>query len=68
MAKKKTTDELTYDSAMHELQKIVAQLQNDSIGIDDLAENVKRASELILFCREKLRTTETDLNSILTVS
>ncbi len=68
MAKKKTTDELTYDAAMLELQKIVAQLQNDSIGVDDLAENVKRASELILFCREKLRTTETDLKSILTES
>jgi exodeoxyribonuclease VII small subunit len=44
-----------------ELQKIVAELQNDAIGIDDLSEKVCRASELIRSCREKLRQTEEDV-------
>lgn len=60
MSKKKNT-ELSYDSAMKELQTIVNSLQNDSVSIDDLAQNVKRASELIKFCRERLRQTESEI-------
>lgn len=60
MSKKKNT-ELSYDNAMKELQMIVNNLQSDSVSIDELAQNVKRASELIQFCREKLRTTENEI-------
>lgn len=55
---KKKNDVFSYDAAMQELQSIVSQLQSDSVGIDDLAEKVKRASELIKLCKEKLRETE----------
>lgn len=61
MSKKKSA-ELSYDSAMKELQVIVNNLQSDSVSIDELAQNVKRASELIQFCREKLRTTENEID------
>jgi exodeoxyribonuclease VII small subunit len=46
------------------LQDIAAQLQGDSISIDDLAEKVSRATELIRLCREKLRHTETEIQAI----
>jgi exodeoxyribonuclease VII small subunit len=58
---KKKIEGFSYDAAMIELQKIVAELQNDAIGIDDLSERVSRASELIRSCREKLRQTEDDV-------
>jgi exodeoxyribonuclease VII small subunit len=58
---KKKTEGFSYDASMIELQKIVAELQNDAIGIDDLSEKVSRASELIRSCREKLRQTEDDV-------
>jgi exodeoxyribonuclease VII small subunit len=58
---KKKTEGFSYDAAIIELQKIVAELQNDAIGIDDLSEKVSRASELIRSCREKLRQTEEDV-------
>ena len=61
---KKTTD-FSYDAAMQELQALVGQLQNDQIGVDALAEKVRRAAELIRLCREKLRQTETDVNEAL---
>ncbi len=61
---KKTTD-FSYDAAMQELQSLVGQLQNDQIGVDALAEKVRRAAELIRLCREKLRQTETDVNEAL---
>ena len=55
---KKKSDEFSYNAAMMELQEIVRNLQNDTIGIDDLAEKVSRASELIKLCKEKLHQTE----------
>jgi exodeoxyribonuclease VII small subunit len=61
---KKTTD-FSYDAAMQELQALVGQLQNDQIGVDALAEKVRRAAELIRLCREKLRQTEADVTEAL---
>jgi exodeoxyribonuclease VII small subunit len=63
MAKKKS-GEFSYDAAMKELQDIAAQLQGDTISIDDLAEKVSRATELIRLCREKLRHTEVEIQEL----
>lgn len=63
MAKKKS-GEFSYDAAMKELQEIAAQLQGDAISIDDLAEKVSRATELIRLCREKLRHTEDEIQEL----
>jgi exodeoxyribonuclease VII small subunit len=65
MAKK--LGEFSYDAAMQELQTLVGQLQNDQIGVDALAEKVRRASDLIKLCREKLRQTEADVNESLEI-
>lgn len=46
----------TYESAQKELQEILAQLQNQQVSVDELSALVKRAAELIGFCKEKLRT------------
>ncbi|MFM7664042.1 MAG: exodeoxyribonuclease VII small subunit [Bacteroidota bacterium] len=56
---------LRYTEAMEELQEIIHQMEKSEISIDELSVKVKRASELILFCREKLRTTELDVEGIL---
>lgn len=55
---------MTYEKAMSELQALTDQLQNEEIGIDQLAEKIVKAKELILFCREKLRSTEEELDGI----
>jgi len=56
---------MRYTEAMEELEEIILQMEKSEISIDDLSIKVKRASELILFCREKLRTTELDVEGIL---
>ena len=61
MARKK----LTYESAYEELQEILANVQNDEVPLDTLATQLKRAKELIAFCKEKLRAVEEDLDEIL---
>lgn len=51
MGKKKPT----YETALQELQEILAQLQDQQVSVDELSQKVKRAAELITYCREKLR-------------
>lgn len=57
--------ELTYDKAYQELQTIVDRLQSEEIGLDTLSKEVKRAAELVAFCKEKLRSIETEIDESL---
>lgn len=56
---------MTYKEAFDELQVIVSAMEEGQIGIDELAEKVKRATELIRICRLKLTSTEGDVQKIL---
>jgi exodeoxyribonuclease VII small subunit len=56
--------ELTYEKALQELQGITQDLQEGKIGIDALAAQLQRAAELIRFCREKLRSVETEIGGL----
>ncbi len=60
MEKKKT-----YEEAYEELQEIVSEIESGTIGVDLLSEKVKRAGELIRFCKEKLFKTEKEVNEVL---
>lgn len=53
---------LTFDTAYTELEKIIKQIENETIPLDELAEKVKEAKELIRFCETKLRGIESQLN------
>ncbi len=64
MKEKKIPTELDYQSAFDELQQIVRQLQEEVVGIDELTQKVRRASELQNFCKEKLRKIELELQKI----
>jgi exodeoxyribonuclease VII small subunit len=55
----------SYESAFDELQTIVAEIENGTISVDLLGEKVKRAGELIRFCKEKLLKTEKEVNDVL---
>ena len=57
--------EQTYETAYAELKQIAAEIENESVSVDVLAEKVKRASELIAFCQKKLRSTEQEVNNII---
>jgi exodeoxyribonuclease VII small subunit len=56
---------MNYEEAYSELQRIAQEIENEKVSVDLLAEKVKRASELITFCQEKLRNTETEVNNII---
>lgn len=59
-------EELTYTEAFEQLQKIVSQMENADISVDELSDNIKKASKLIKICKDKLTKTEQEINKTLT--
>ena len=59
-------ENITYESASKELEAILNELKEDKVSIDDLAIKVERASKLIIFCKEKLSSTEKKVEKIIT--
>ena len=53
---------MTYESALKELQEVIEDLRNEMVNVDDMTEKVKRAKELIDFCKNKLRNVGEDLD------
>jgi exodeoxyribonuclease VII small subunit len=56
---------LTYEQAYTELCQIAESLENDSIGIDEMAEHVRRATQLVEYCQLKLTTAQEDINKVI---
>lgn len=56
---------ISYTEAKKELETIVKSIEAGELDVDVLTEKVKRASELIAFCKEKLTTTDKELQKLL---
>lgn len=61
-----TENELTYATALEELRAIHARLRADDVDVDNLLEDVKRASDLLAFCRDRLTSVGERLEEVLT--
>ncbi|MBQ6203506.1 MAG: exodeoxyribonuclease VII small subunit [Prevotella sp.] len=57
--------EQKYENAFAELQSIVSKMENDELDIDQMSEQLKRAQQLIRFCKDKLTKTEEEIKKIL---
>ncbi len=56
---------LNYTEAIERVEEILSKIERDELDVDQLAENVKEASQLISFCKEKLYKTEEEVEKIL---
>ncbi|MFN6040126.1 MAG: exodeoxyribonuclease VII small subunit, partial [Bacteroidota bacterium] len=54
-----------YEDAYRELKAIAQEIESQNVSVDVLAEKVRRASELIAICQQKLRATESEVNNII---
>ena len=52
---------LNYSEAVAEIDSILARFDREEFDVDTLAAQVKRATELIRLCKEKLRKSEEDV-------
>lgn len=53
---------MSYKDALSELKEIIETIEAAEPDVDDMSRMVKRATELILFCKEKLTKTEAELS------
>ena len=56
--------EPTYAAAIGELEAILAELEDDALDVDRLAERVARAAELIRLCRDRITGTRLEVEKI----
>ncbi len=56
---------MKYKQAFQELNEILRDLQSEDIDIDELTQKVKKAVELIKFCKEKIEKTELEVKKII---
>lgn len=57
--------DLKFSVAMDELDQILRRIEDDEVELDDLADEVERASTLISSCRSKIERTEAQVKTIL---
>lgn len=55
----------TYIDAFNELQQIVSDIEAGDVNVDELAQKIKRASELIAVCKAKLIASEEEVDRLL---
>jgi len=58
-------EQLTYTSAMKELEEIVQKLQRTDCEIDQLCQLTERSIKLLTFCKDKLTKTDEQLVKLL---
>jgi exodeoxyribonuclease VII small subunit len=61
---KKQDKEPGYAAAFEELEKILSDMESGEVDVDDLSAKVKRAAELIEFCRRRLKDTEVEVRKV----
>lgn len=62
---KKIENNTSYTEAMAQIEQILDKFRTEQMSVDDLAAEVKRATELISLCREKLYKAEEEVKKIL---
>lgn len=58
-------ENVSYEKAMQEVEQIMKELENGEVTVDNLLEKVKRAGELIQYCKQKLTVAENEISALL---
>ena len=59
-------ESLDYAAAVEELDGILVELEDEALNVDILADRVRRASQLITFCRSRITSAKTQVEQIVT--
>jgi exodeoxyribonuclease VII small subunit len=55
----------TYREAISEIEEILGNIENDELEVDDLVEKVRKVTELLKFCKDKLYKTQEEVEKAL---
>jgi exodeoxyribonuclease VII small subunit len=64
MTRKKDDAATSYEAAVGELEEILAALDGEDIDVDHLADRVKRATELVKICRDRIAAARLEVTQI----
>jgi len=56
---------MTYEESLKKLEAIVNKMESGDYSVDELAEQLKEAQQLICQCADKLNKTDTEIKKIL---
>jgi len=59
------SEELSYNSAVEELESILSELETSAVDVDQLSTRLRRATELVRLCRDRLTVVADDVNEVL---
>ncbi len=62
--KNESTEEIRFGEAIEQLEGILQRVEAEEIDIDDLAEELRKAAELLDVCRGKIRKAELEVTQI----
>lgn len=58
------TSPQSFTEAMQELEAILSRIDSESVDVDKLAMELRRATELLELCRGKIQTAEMEVSQI----
>ena len=58
------SDEAKYREAIEQLDEIISQIENEDIDVDELAQRVKEAVDLIRICKAKIDKAELEVKQV----
>ena len=58
------TETPSFREAMEELEGILERIESEEIDVDELAANLRRATQLLELCRGKIRKAEVEVTQI----
>ena len=58
-------ENIKYEEAVSQLEQIVANLEEGGLNIDELSSELKKAQKLIMLCKQRLTTTDEEIQKIL---
>lgn len=58
-------EQIKYEEAIKKLEIIARQLEQNELPIDQIADRLREAQELVNFCKEQLLTVEQEIKKII---
>ncbi|MBR5697496.1 MAG: exodeoxyribonuclease VII small subunit [Prevotella sp.] len=58
-------EQMKYEEAVTRLEEIVKKMENDELDIDQMAQQLKEAQQLIRLCKDRLTKVDADIKAVM---
>jgi len=62
---KMSKKDISYNEAIAEIQQILQEIESEKIDVDSLSVKVKKATELIALCKQKLKIADEEIENLM---